>query len=189
MTALETYISSYFGISQEDLEQVNALFKPIRLKKGEYYLKTGRMSDRLGFVQTGILREFISLNDKEVTKWICTQGYFAVDIASFVFQQPARWNIMALTDVELYVIDKTDYQNLNNLVPGWAALEKLFIAKCFIILEDRILQHLSMSSEERYIQLFNFNPELFNQVPLQYLASMLGMTAETFSRIRNKLSK
>jgi CRP-like cAMP-binding protein len=65
-------------------------------------------------------------------------------------------------------------------------LEKLFIARCFIMLEDRIFTHLSMTAEERYNFFFENNKELFNQVPLQYIASMLGMTPETFSRIRKK---
>lgn len=65
-------------------------------------------------------------------------------------------------------------------------MEKQFIAGCFVQLEDRVFSHLSLSAEERYDKLFENNKEIFNQVPLQYLASMLGMSPETFSRIRNK---
>lgn len=186
MTELEKYIQGYFGVTQEELMKISSFFKPVTLKKGDYFLKAGQHSDRLGFVQTGILREFVFIGDKEVTKWISTKGYFAVDLSSFVFQQTARWNIQALTDCELYVIDNKDYQKIGQAIPRWTALEKLFIAKCFTVLEDRVLQHLSMSAEERYHQLFNFNKELFNLVPLQYLASMLGMTPETLSRLRKK---
>ena len=109
-----------------------------------------------------------------------------VDLASFMFHLPARWNIQALTDCEIYKIDSMDYQRIGQVVPGWTELEKLFIAKCFTVLEDRIVTYLSMTAEERYNQLFNINKELFNQVPLQYLASMLGMTPETLSRLRKK---
>jgi hypothetical protein len=108
------------------------------------------------------------------------------DLSSFVFQQAARWNIQALTDCELNIIDSKDYQKFGQVIPRWTELEKLFVAKCFTVLEDRVLQHLSMTAEERYNQLFNFNKELFNQVPLQHLASMLGMTPETLSRRRKK---
>jgi hypothetical protein len=73
------------------------------------------------------------------------------------------------------------------LIPEWHRLEKLFIAKCFTMLEDRIFRHLSMSAEERYQFFFHHDKELLNQVPLQYIASMLGMTPETFSRIRKTL--
>lgn len=189
MTELEKYIHTYFGVARDDLAGISAFFKPITLHKGDFFLKTGRYSDRLGFVQSGIIREFLEIDNKEVTKWISTKGYFTVDLASFIFRQPARWNIQALTNCELYVIDHNDYQKIGQVIPRWAELEKLFIAKCFTVLEDRIVQHLSMSAEERYTQLFNFNKALFNQVPLQYLASMLGMTPETLSRLRKKAAE
>ncbi len=189
MTELEKYIHIYFGVGLDDLSKISSLFKPVTLKKGDFFLKTGRLSDRLGFVQSGIIREYVNLDDKEVTKWISTKGYFVVDLASFVFDKSARWNIQALTDCEIYIIDKKDYQKIGEVVPRWIELEKLFIAKCFTVLEDRVLQHLSLTAEERYHQHYNFNKELFLQVPLQYLASMLGMTPETFSRIRKKATK
>jgi len=186
MTELEKYIHGYFGVNPDELEKIIAFFTPVTIKKGEYFLKTGRHSDRLGFVQAGIIREFVLVEGKEITKFISTTGYFTVDLASFVFQQPARWNIQALTDSELFVINHKDYQRIGQVVPRWAELEKLFLAKCFAVLEERILTLLSMTSEERYNQLLHFNADLFNLVPLQYLASMLGMTPETLSRIRKK---
>lgn len=149
MTELEKYIYTYFGVNKNDLTKISSFFKPVTIKKGAYFLKTGQLSDRLGFVQSGIIREFVFINHKEVTKWISTQGYFVVDLSSFVFQQPARWNIQALTDCDLYVIDSKDYQKIGHVIPRWTELEKLFIAKCFTILEDRVLQHLSMTAEER----------------------------------------
>ena len=186
MNEIEKYTQTYFGVDKEESAKIASFFKPITLKKGDFYLKAGRHSDRLGFVQSGIIREFVTVNDKEVTKWISTKGYFVVDLLSFVFQQPARWNIQALTDCEIEVIDSNDYKKIVQVIPRWTELEKLFIAKCFTVLEDRVLQHLSLSAEERYHQLFSFNKELFNQVPLQYLASILGMTPETLSRLRKK---
>jgi CRP-like cAMP-binding protein len=102
------------------------------------------------------------------------------------FKQRARWNIQALTNCKLYTIEKENYSQLKSIMPNWSEIEKQFIAGCFIALEDRVFRHLSLSVEERYKQLFESNKELFNQVPLQYIASMLGMSPETFSRIRNK---
>jgi CRP-like cAMP-binding protein len=186
MTELEKYIQAYFGVAKEDIAKIVSFFQPVHIKKGDYFLKTGRKSDRLGFVQSGIIREYLLVDDKEITKWISTNGYFVVDLSGFYFHQPSRLNIQALSDCELYVIDAENYQKIGHRIPGWAELEKLFIAKCFTALEDRIITHLSLTAEERYHRLFNFNSDLFNQVPLQYLASMLGMTPETLSRIRKK---
>ncbi|MFN8349259.1 MAG: Crp/Fnr family transcriptional regulator [Spirosomataceae bacterium] len=186
MTDLEKYIQSYFGISQEDLVTVGALFKHQTLKKGDFFLKTGHVCNKLSFIQSGLLRVYVQTPDKEVTQWISTQGYFIADLASLIFNTPARWTIQALTDAEIYTINSQDYNRIGKLIPKWHELEKLFIARCFTILEDRIFTHLSMTAEERYQFFFERNKELFNQVPLQYIASMLGMTPETFSRIRKK---
>ncbi|MCA6362969.1 MAG: cyclic nucleotide-binding domain-containing protein [Bacteroidetes bacterium] len=104
MTELEGYILSSFGVSTEEVGAITRFFKPLKLHKGDYYLKAGRLSDRLGFVQSGILREYLETDNREITKWISTKGYFTVDLHSFLFKQPARWHIHALTDCELWVI-------------------------------------------------------------------------------------
>jgi CRP-like cAMP-binding protein len=186
MSELEHYIQSYFGVGESDMQHIVSLFHPEVLKKGAYFLKTGRQCNQLSFIQSGMMRVFVQMDEKEVTQWISTKGYFINDLSSLMFGTPARWTIQALTDTELYTIRKEDYERIGLLVPEWYQLEKLFIARCFTLLEDRIFSHLSMSAEERYHFFFENNRELFNQVPLQYIASMLGMTPETFSRIRKK---
>ncbi|WP_081918483.1 Crp/Fnr family transcriptional regulator [Sphingobacterium sp. SG20118] len=187
MTELEISIKTYFGIIEpQDLKEITSLFQLEILKKGDYFLKTNKRCDRLSFLQKGFLRIFLETEKKEVTQWISTQGYFVTDLSSFIFEKPARWTIQALTDTEIYTIKKSDYDNIKNIIPKWAELEKLFIVHCFTTLEDRIFSHLSMSAEERYDFFFENNKKLFNQVPLQYIASILGMTPETFSRIRKK---
>lgn len=190
MTELEMYISSYFGVIEtEELEIISALFEEAKLSKGDWFLKTGKQAKHLSFIKSGMFRIFVNTKDKEVTQWISTKGYFITDLSSFVLDNPARWNIQALSDTELFSISKENYKRLGELVPHWHQLEKLFITKCFTMLEDRIFSHLSMSAEERYHYFYENNKELFHQVPLQYLASLLGMTPETFSRIRNKQLK
>jgi len=186
LTELEKHIQAYFGLDPVDLNKISQFFQPMVLKKGDYFLKTGRYSDRMGFLISGFIREYVEWNGKEITKWISSPGYFILDLSSFVFGLPARYTIQALSDSELLVIHKEDYQKMGQLIPRWGELEKLFISKCFGVLEERILQQISLSAEERYQVLFTHNRELFNQVPLQYLASMLGMSPETLSRLRKK---
>lgn len=186
MTELQTYITSYFGVTSENMDKITSLFSETELKKGEYFTKTSQYCQKLSFVRSGFIRVYANVNDKEVTQWISSKGQFITDLNSLSFKQRARWNIQALTDCQLYTINKENYALLNKIVPNWPEMEKQFITACFIQLEDRVFRHLSLSAEERYDQLFENNKELFNQVPLQYLASMLGMTPETFSRIRNK---
>ncbi|ACT92368.1 Crp/Fnr family transcriptional regulator [Dyadobacter fermentans] len=186
MTDLENYLQTYFEFDQSDLAKVASFFKPEMLRKGDYYLKTGKPCNKLSFIKSGLLRIYVDLEDREVTQWICTQGYFVTDLSSLVFAKPARWNIQALTDTFLYTIDKEDYDRIGDYIPKWPVTEKLFIAHCFTTLEDRVFSFLSMTAEQRYNLLFESHRDIFTQVPLQYIASMLGMTPETISRIRRK---
>lgn len=186
MTELEQYIQGYFGIHQNDLEQISQLFEPTTLTKSDFFVHANASCTKLSFVKSGYLRVYDYANDKDVTQWIVSSGEFVTDLSSIVFQQPARWNIQAVTDCELYTISAEDYRNIGKLIPSWPQMEKLFITKCFLTLEHRVFSFLSMSAESRYQDLFGRNADLFNQIPLHYIASMLGMTPETLSRIRKK---
>lgn len=187
MTELEQYIKSYFGVVEsQDLNTIVSFFKVTTIKKGNYLLKSGNRCLSLSFVHSGLLRIFANTDTKEITQWISTKGNFTGDLTSFLFDTPSLMSIQALADAEISYISKEDYKHLGEVLPKWHELEKLFIARCFITLEERIFSHLSMTSKERYHTFFNQNKELFNQVPLQYIASMLGMAPETLSRIRKK---
>lgn len=104
----------------------------------------------------------------------------------FYVRKPSRWNMQALVDTEIYTIKRSDYNKIESIEPKWFDFEKMFIIKCFEMVENRVFSHLSMTAEERYNAYFDMNNEIFNQVPLQYIASLLGMTPETLSRIRKK---
>lgn len=186
MNALETYIKSSVSLSPDDLQTISSFFKQGSLQKGDYFGKKGRFCDKLSFVQTGYLRMFVEADDREVTQWISGPGYFITDLSSFIFNTPGRWNIQALSDCILLEITRNDYESLSKKLPVWKEIDRLLIVKCFGMMEERILNHLYMSTEERFQNLMKTQPELFNLVPLQYLASMLGMTPETLSRLRKK---
>lgn len=186
MTALENYITASVALAKDDLATITSHFKPVTLEKGMYFSRKGRFCNSLAFVQTGYIRVFIEANDREVTQWISPPGYFITDLSSFIFKTEARWNMQALTDCTLFEISSKDYETLSKKLPVWRDIDRLLIVKCFAMMEERIFNHLYMSTEERFQELMKSQPELFNVVPLQYLASMLGMTAETLSRLRKK---
>jgi len=145
MTELEQYISSYFGISSEDISKISSCFRLTTLKKGDYFLKAGRICDKLSFHKSGLIRVYTIVDDREITQWISTKGYFITDLSGIIFNKAGKYNIQALSDSELYTIDRKDYNNMANVIPRWHELEKLFIARCFTLLEDRILTLLSRS--------------------------------------------
>lgn len=187
MKDLENSLKAQFGlIAPDELTEIAALFRPEVIAKGDFFLKSGTYCRKLSFIRSGFLRIFVATEKKEITQWISSKDYFVTDLTAFFYDTPARWSIQALEDTELYTISKEDYNRIQRLVPKWNELEKSFIIHCFTTLEDRIFGHLSMSAEERYAYFFAQHRELFQHIPLQYIASMLGMTPETFSRIRRK---
>lgn len=180
------HIQNHFRIPLDEVPRVAELFKPKQFQKGSFYSKKGSYCTQLSFLQKGHIRIFDQHKDKEITQWIAGPGQLITDLRSFVFQHPSRWKMQCLDDVELFSIARNDFEKIHQLVPNWAQIEKEFISDCFITLENRVFSHLSMTAEERYQHLYTYNPSIFNSVPQQYLASMLGMTPETFSRIRRK---
>lgn len=187
ISELEQSIQTTFGIlDSNELQAVANMFQIKSIPKGEILLHTNKKCNHMHFILSGYIRVFVETAAKEVTQWIASKGYFLTDLSSFIFDKPARWTLQTLTDVELFSIAKSDYDSIKDIIPTWPDIERLFILHCFTTMEDRVFSHLSMSAEERYQHFFTHNKELFNQVPLQYIASMLGMTAETFSRIRKK---
>ncbi len=186
MNNLNNFLKLYFNLENDDVENIACLFEQETLKKNNYFLHKDKVCRKLSFIKNGILRIYSLADGKEVTQWIATDGYFISDLDSFTFGNPARWNIQALTETTVYTITKGSYDKVEALIPTWKDVEKQFLIKCFTMMENRIFRHLSQTAEERYHSFFSENKELFNQIPLQYIASMLGMTPETLSRIRNK---
>jgi CRP/FNR family transcriptional regulator, anaerobic regulatory protein len=186
---INTLLQEQFGpLSAQELATMGSCFYEETLEKQDFFTQSGQVCNKLSFVKSGILRVYALADGKEITQWISTENYLLTEAIGFFFDQPNRWNIQALTQSELLSIQKSDYQKLGKEFPKWKEIEKRFLLKCFAMLEDRIFTHLSMTAEERYDLYFEQNRDLFNRVPLQHIASVLGMTPETFSRIRKRQS-
>lgn len=186
MDDLSTYLRNYFSVSDQDLEIIVKLFYKESLAKGEYFYKVNGQCDRLSFVVKGYLRVSKESQEKVTTQWISSPGYFITDLGSLVFGNLSRWDIQAVSDVSLYTITKKDYNSISKLVRSWPILEKRFLTACFMTLEDRVFNLLSLSASQRFERLMEVAPGIFNEVPLHYLASMMGMSPETLSRLRAK---
>jgi CRP-like cAMP-binding protein len=190
MKDFDQIIQEYFGeLTKQELAVMRSYFQEEKLPRNDFFTQTGKICGRLSIVKSGILRVYAFSEGKEITQWISNENFLITEITGFFFDQPGRWMIQAFADTELWTITKEDYRRLCREFPKWNEIEKRFILKCFTMIENRIFTHLSMTADQRYELYFEQNRELFNQVPLQHIASVLGMAPETFSRIRNRRSK
>lgn len=184
--SISAALCQFFEVKPELATKMAEKFQMQVIPKGTSIFNQGDLVNRLYFLESGLLRIFINTDAKEVTQWISTPGYFLTEIGAFYGKKPSRWSLETLSEAKIWSIGIDSLAQLETEYPEWVKYERTFIVKCFETVENRVFSHLALSAEERYHQFLQFAPELFNEVPLKYLASLLGMTPETLSRLRAK---
>lgn len=182
--SLKNCIMEQVTISNEILDDIAARFESQKINAGEHFTQPGQICRKMAFIHKGILRMYNYAGGKEITLWIGSKNRFITDLSSFIHQQSARWFIEAVEPSMLLTISREDHYQLISKYHKWIEFDNRLLTSAYTIIEQRIFSHLYMTAEERYKMLFNSEPELFNKVPLKYIASMLAMTPETLSRLR-----
>lgn len=187
--ALQSYINSIVDFTPEEMETVMECFKPMHLPAGEYFADEGIVCKHIGFVTRGYIRAYYEIHDVEVTTMVLGKHHIVTSHTSFSLQRPSMMYIQAISDCDMLVLDYESMMELYKKVPKWERLGRLIMEQIYGYMEGRVLDYLSLGSEDRYRKLLKNDPKLFKNVPLRYVASMLGITPETLSRIRNKVHK
>lgn len=183
---IENYLKSYNILTDDEIEIfVQKTTKRI-LKKQDYFIIEGDTCKEVAFVLNGILRSFhISDKGEEITYCITFPENLMTAYSSFITGQSALENIQAITDVELLIISKNTIDDLVIENPNWIKFLKIIAEQQYIELEKRIFQLQKNNAFQRYSDLLKNHPEYIKYIPLQYLASYLGITQRHLSRIRN----
>src|SRR4051812_49012851 len=154
------------------------------LSKNEFLVKEGKICKNLYFLQHGILRGYYNLDGKEITHWFAFEDDFVTSFHSFITGQPAVENVQLLEGSILWAIAKSD---LTRLLDEFHELERLLriaYEKYYIRLEERFVNAQFKTATERYRELLLQSPHILERVPLGAVASYLGISQETLSRIR-----
>lgn len=184
IVALRKLLLPLAPFSDEELEKAQHLFSTERIEKEKYFSKAGRISDRIAFVQSGLLRSYFTIKEKETTTFFQTPGSLATALASFLQMKPSLENIQALETSELIVISRKNLFDLYQENWKWQQVGRIFIEQYYIKMEQRLIILQSQTAQDRYEYFLKEYPELIQSVPLYYIASFLGMSPETLSRIR-----
>lgn len=189
MDTLRECILNQVSIEKESMDTILSAFEPIELRKKEFFLKSGKICRQMAFIESGYIRMYNIVNGKEITLWIGSKGKFITSVSSFIFETNNIWNIQAITDCKLHVIHREDHFKLNKNEPKWLEFDNLLLAQSFALLEKSMFSQLHTTAKERFHYLLAEEPTLFQNVPLQYIASMLGIAPESLSRLRKNETK
>lgn len=156
------------------------------LTRGTVLLEQGQVCDHIYFVETGVLRSYCVVDDKDVTRWFSFSTHFATDYFSFVYQKPSENTIVTVTDVDLLSLSYLALQDLCHKDAVWIDLNRRLLEEYYLSTQDRVMSFQTQSTAERYQQILTEFPEIENQVALGHLASFLGMSQENLSRLRHQ---
>jgi len=184
MEKLKNCILSQVSINEKSMDNILSVFEVFEIRKGDFLVESGKICQKLAFIESGYMRMYDLVDGKEITLWIVGDGRFITSLSSFIFQTKNNWNIQAVTDCKLYIINRKNHFDLNKIEPKWLEFDNILLANSFALLEKIMFSHLHTTAKQRYEMLFKEEPELFKNVPLQYIASMLGITPESLSRLR-----
>lgn len=175
-------------IQEQDIELCKTLFEPVLMPKNRILEEAGKVPEYLYYIVSGFMRLFYyNDNGDEVTIHInCPHGFFT-SFSEFTSQTKALANVETITDCQLLRITKPDYDTLMKESPVWKDYGMYVLLDSMFYNEERSKDLATLTAEQRYLKLMKSHPEILQNVPLQYIASFLGIKPESLSRIRRNL--
>ncbi|MGX7687820.1 Crp/Fnr family transcriptional regulator [Flectobacillus roseus] len=186
MESFKKFIKTIIGIDEIDLNLVLSKCRSRAIPKGKLLLKKGQIATQYYFIVSGGLRFYYETIEKDNTTWVVFKNEFFTEISSLHTQMPTRFNIEAIEETEILVIDKSDMDFLYAHVPVWQEFGRKIWEAMSVRMIDQILNFQTLTAEQRYIQ-FMSNPEMLQKVSVKDLAAVLGITPNALSRIRKNI--
>ncbi len=176
--------------SGSDLHIIAKAHKKLELPKGSYLLKEGETANEYFLLEKGIARAFVlDYNNNEITTEFFTDNEIVIVPASLFQRKPSQETVQTVTDCVLWKIDFQDFQNLFSSQPGFSEWGRLWFTFQLFSLKQKSLDMVTETASNRYLKLLKDKPQLIQNTPLKHIASYLGITDTSLSRIRKDISK
>jgi CRP-like cAMP-binding protein len=185
-TELKKFIANYVTLSNTEMDDIANRFKRKTIKKNDYLLREGQVCKDIIFVQEGCLRLYYMSDDMEVSVWFSFKHSSAIEISSFLSEKPSSYFLQAIEDSEILFLPKTELNKLYKSQSKVQEMMRVFLEDVVLNLIDRFTSLQRDSAEKRYKDLLN-KPAYLQKVPQKYLASFIGVTPTSLSRIRRKI--
>jgi CRP-like cAMP-binding protein len=188
MEEFVNYVLQFGNLNKQQIDFITGKAKKLELKKEEYFSEAGKVPRYVGFILKGVVR-FCYYNNKgeEITHSFIEENNFVSDQQRFEAQVVASEYIQAVTDCEFLIFSKKDWDEIGNTVVGWDAITGLILKNCLLKTIERRSPLVSEDATTRYLSFIEQFPGLLNRVPLSQIASYLGITQQSLSRIRKNI--
>lgn len=181
------YILQFGNLNQQKINFIANKADQIELKKDACFSESGKIPKQVGFVLEGVMRGYYYNNKgQEVTRCFIMENDMVVDYSHFEANTPSNEYIQACTDCTLLVFSKTDWEELSHSVAGWDNIKNKMVQKC-MYQKSRKGPVISQDATTRYLEFMDNYPLLINRISLAYIASYLGVTQQSLSRIRKNI--
>ncbi len=187
---LKESLYEHVELTDEEWELCKNSFRPKRMLKRQFLLQEGDICRDLTFVEKGALYSYSmdSKGNQHVIRF-AFDGWWMANLESFFTNTPTRLNIEVLENSELLVLDKNNHEKLLEEIPSYERYHRIIIQNAYVALQQRVENALGLTAEEKYARLIEQSPEFLNRVPLNLVASYLGVSPETLSRVRTSFSR
>ncbi len=175
------------GFSGEWLDQIVQAFQIKEYKKGDFFVEAGKTSQYLGFIENGMFHYYVMKDGDERTSYVSIENTFVASLMSFIGETPSKESVRALVDSQVSVISRTDLKLLVDELPAFKDFYIGLLEWAICGIDSSRHDLIVLSGEQRYEKMLREEPKLLQVIPLQYLASMLGVTPRHLSRIRGKI--
>lgn len=184
------HISRYVHLDEHEQKQLISIIRTTRVKKRQFIDQPGFISSFRNYVYQGAFRSYLIDNEgKDHTIQIALEDWFISDFYSYITQTPATLYVEALEDSIIFQMKYEDIEGLCKEIHSLSEYFRITTERAFAYSRKRALANLSMTAEERYLDLLNRYPEMIQRIPQKIIASYLGMTPEFMSKIRARLAK
>ncbi len=184
---LISFIKATLPIKDTIASSIAENFEQALITKNDFLLNQGKIANDYIFLEKGFIRSFTyDIDGNEVTTNLHSSNAIVFDAASFIKRTPTNENIQALTDCTVWVLRYDTFQKLFHSIPEFREFGRENLVNGFVSFKERTLAMINLTAEQRYENLLKTKPELLQNVPLKYLASYLGITDTSLSRIRKE---
>jgi CRP/FNR family transcriptional regulator, anaerobic regulatory protein len=177
-------------LNSNELQTIFEAHEKVTFKKGDFILKEGKIANEYYCLESGLVRAFaVSTEGNEITTGFFGKDEIVIEVASLFLRVPTKENIHALTDCICWKIDINSFQKLFHEVAGFMEWGRAWMSGVLFFTKQRSLSIITEPATERYLALLKQHPQIIQHAPLKYIASYLGITDTSLSRIRREVSK